>query len=168
MKSIACLLLLILSLNGIGQDQNDRPVRDSFTLIMPVSKESYYESPIQSTPFVVGPNILQLFPGDTVFVEIEQKNGIITGLKPVKTNRNNDKTVEISFVQNVEEGKHLNMVLKVKNPFKKNLSYEAVMRVMNSQRWAPTSIIPVKAGLIGIEMWPDVIVSIALTEWKLL
>ena len=135
---------------------------------MPVSKETFYESHIQSTPFVVGPNILQLFPGDTVFIEVEQNNGRIVELKSVKENKNRDKTLEISFVQNAEDGKHANMVLKVKNPFKQDLLYEALIKTIKAENWVPTSIIPVKGGLIGIEMWPDVIVSIALAEWKFL
>lgn len=76
--------------------------------------------------------------------------------------------MEISFIQIVENEKHSNMILKVRNPFKQDLKYDAVIRVMNAQEWVSTSIIPVKAGLIGFEMWPDVIVSIALAEWKFL
>lgn len=168
MKSIISIFFLTLTLNAIAQDHNDRPIRDSLTLIMPVSKENFYESHIQSTPFIVGPNILQLFPGDTVFIEVEQRDGVITGIKSVKENKNKNKTLEISFIQNVENEKHSHMVLKVKNPFKQDLLYEAVIRIMNSEKWVQTSIIPVKAGLVGFEMWPDVIVSIALTEWKFL
>lgn len=168
MKSIVTFIFLTLVLKSVGQDNNDRPVRNSFTLTMPVSKEEFYESHIQSAPFVVGPNILQLFPGDTVFVEVDHSDGIITGIKTVKENKNKSKTLEISFIQIVENEKHSNMILKVRNPFKQDLKYDAVIRVMNAQEWVSTSIIPVKAGLIGFEMWPDVIVSIALAEWKFL
>jgi hypothetical protein len=157
-----------LTLNAIAQNNNGRPVRDSFTLLMPVSKVTFYESRIQSSAFVVGPQILQLFPGETVFIEIEQVNGSITDIKSVKENKNPDKTLEISFAQNVNDKVHSNMVLKVKNPFKQDLSYAATIRLMNTGNWAATSIIPVKAGLMGYEMWPDVIISIALNEWKFL
>lgn len=158
----------ILSLHSIAQDANQRPARDSFTLVMPVDKESFYESHIPSVPFIVGPNILQLYPGDTVFIEVEQKNGAITALKSVKENKNRDKTLEISFIQIVSEEKHGSMVLMVKNPFKQDLIYEALIQTMKSGNWTPTSIVPVKAGLTGFEMWPDVIISVALAEWKFL
>ena len=168
MHKILTLCLLLLTFHVYAQTNNDRPTRDSFTLSMPVSKDSYYQSPIPTSPFVVGPKILQLFPGETVFLEIEEKDGTITNVKSVKENKNPDRTLEISFVQNVEGKVHSNMVLKVKNPFKRDLLYEAVIRLMKTERWVETSIIPVKAGLLGIEMWPDVIVSIALNEWKFL
>lgn len=168
MKLILWIFLLVFSSNVMAQSDNDRPTRDSFTLIMPVSKENFYESQIPSTPFVVGPNILQLFPGDTVFIEVEQKDGIVTAIRSVRENRNKDKTLEISFIQHVENKKHANMILKVQNPFKKDLSYKAVIRGMNAGNWTNTTIMPVMAGLMGLEMWPDVIVSIALRDWKFL
>src|SRR5688572_14088818 len=130
MKRIFSLCLLLMSLNAFTQNNNERPVRDSFTLIMPVSNETFYESHIPSSPFVVGPKILQLFPGDTVFIEIAQIDGLITDIKCVKENKNPDKTLEISFTQNVNNNAHSNMFLKVKNPFKKDLSYTATIRLM--------------------------------------
>ena len=152
MKSILVIFFLLFTLNVLSQKSNDRPIRDSFTLIMPVTKETFYESHIQATPFVVGPKILQLFPGDTVFIEIEQKDGNVTSITSVKENKNKDKTVEISFIQGVENNKHSNMILKVRNPFQKDLSYEAAIRIMNAKNWAKTSIIPVKAQLIGLNV----------------
>ena len=166
MKKYLYFCLLLLSFNVYAQDENDRPLRDSFTLSMPVEKNSYYESHINSSPFIVGPNILQLFPGETVFLEIEHKNGKITNIKSVKENKNPDRTVEIKFYQNANGNTHVSMMLKVKNPFKQNLLYDAAIRLMKSEKWVETSIIPVSAGLFGIEMWPDVIVSIALHEWR--
>jgi hypothetical protein len=168
MKKLILLCTLLHSLYLFGQNNNERPVRDSFNLVMPVSKQTVYESHIPPSPFVVGPQVLQLFPGDTVLIEMELSNGVITSIKSVKENKNPDKTLEISFIQNTDNNVHSNMMLKVKNPFKQDLTYSALIRIMNSGKWAETSIMPVKAGLIGIEMWPDVIVSIALNEWKLL
>lgn len=166
MKKISLFCLMLLSLNVLAQSDNDRPARDSFTLTMPVGKGTFYESAIPSSAFVVGPKILQLFPGETVLLEVEEKNGLITAIKTVKENKHPDRTLEISFAQNVEGQSHLNMVLKIKNPFKRDLLYDATIRLMKSAKWVNTSIIPVKGGLLGIETWPDVIISIALNEWK--
>jgi hypothetical protein len=168
MKTTFCLLLLLPTLQAFTQISNEREKRDSFTLIMPVAKETFYESRIPSSPYIVGPGILQLFPGDTVYIEMEQKDGTISGLKSVKENKNPDKTLEITFTQTVTGNTHTNMMLKVKNPFKKNLTYEAMIRYMDTGKWEATSIMPVIAGIWGYEMWQDVIVSIALSEWKLL
>ena len=91
-------------------------MRDSFTFSMPVGKDSFYVSHIPASPFIVGPRILQIFPGETVFIEVEQSNGLITGISSVKENKNPTKTLEISFVQNLENDVHSGMMLKVKNP----------------------------------------------------
>lgn len=135
---------------------------------MPVSKETFYESHIPSAPYIVGPKVLQLFPGDTVFIEVELSNGVFTDIKSVKENKHPDKTIEIWFAQTVNNNVHENMMLKVRNPFKRDLSYVALIHILSPDKWVNTSIIPVKAGLVGFEMWPDVIISIALSEWKFL
>ena len=166
MKNFLFFSLMLLSLDVFAQSDNDRPVRDSFTLTMPVGNDMYYESHIQSSPFVVGPKILQLFPGETVLLELEEQNGVITNIKTVKENKNPDRTLEIKFVQNVEGKTHSNMMLKVRNPFKRNLLYNATIRLRKSEKWVETSIMPVTAGLFGLEIWPDVIISIALDEWR--
>lgn len=168
MRIIISFLFLTLGGSTIAQGPNDRPVRDSVTLMMPVSEENYYESRVPSSPFVVGPNILQLYPGDSIFLEIEYNGSKITGINSVKRNLNPNKTLQISFIQIAEGNKHSNMILSVNNPFKQDLQYGALIRLMNTEEWKETSIIPVKAGLVGFEMWPDVIVSIALVEWKFL
>ena len=142
-------------------------MRDSFTFSMPVGKDSFYVSHIPASPFVVGPKILQIFPGETVFIEVERSNGVITAISSVKENKNPEKTLEISFVQNLENNFHSHMMLKVKNPFKQDLSYEAMIHLVKG-KWINTSIMPVKAGIWGYEMWPDIITSIALSEWKFL
>jgi hypothetical protein len=166
-KKFIAFFLLFTTLHSSAQNDNYRPMRDSFTLVMPVTKGTFYQSHIPSSPFIVGPKILQIFPGETVFIEVEQADGIISDMKSVKENKQPEKTLEITFVQNTENNAISGMMLKVKNPFKKDLSYKAMIRFVKGN-WAETSIIPVKAGIWGYEMWPDVIVSIALNEWKFL
>lgn len=166
MKKYLVFCLMFLTIHVFAQNDNDRALRDSFSLIMPVGVETYYESPIPSSPFVVGPKILQLFPGEAVLLEIEEKDGQIINIKTVKENKYPERTLEISFTQNLEGKVHSSMVLKVKNPFKRDLMYDATIRLMKTEKWVETSIVPVKAGLFGFEMWPDVIISIALHEWK--
>lgn len=149
----------------LGQEGNYKPVRDSFRLVLAVGKDTTYESEIKSSPYLSGPNVLQLYPGEKVLIEVEQNNGVIGTMKAVKENRNPDKTLEISFSQNAENNTHIGMMLKVQNPFKMDLSYSAMILLMRSNKWVGTTIIPVKAGLASFEMWPDIIVSIGLGGW---
>jgi len=166
MRKLLFFCLGFLPLIISAQADNERSLRDSFVLKMPVTEDSYYQSPIPASPFIVGPKILQLFPGESILLEVEEKDGAVINIKVVKENKHPDRTLEISFSQIVEKNKHAMMMLKVKNPFKRSITYNAVIRLMKSENWVKTSIKPVAAGLFGMEMWPDPIISIALNEWK--
>lgn len=67
MKKFIFTFFMLLSSHVFAQSNNDRSIRDSFTLSMPDEKGAVYESRVPSSPFVVGPMALQLFPGETVF-----------------------------------------------------------------------------------------------------
>jgi hypothetical protein len=88
-------------------------------------------------------------------------------MQVVKENINPKNTIEINFTQNIKNNKHELMMLKVTNPFTKALSYKARMYVVGSDKWIDTSIIPIPAHLFGYETWPNIIISLALYDWKL-
>jgi hypothetical protein len=56
-------------------------------------------------------------------------------------------------------------MLKVFNPFKEELSYNANIYPLQHKQWIKTSIYPVAGGLSGFESWPDIIISISLDRW---
>lgn len=88
-------------------------------------------------------------------------------MKVVKENLNPKKTIEISFDQLGTERKHDGMMLKVTNPFSKELSYGALMFIVGNDHLLETSIVPIRPGLEGYEMWNDVIISLVLVDWAL-
>jgi hypothetical protein len=59
------------------------------------------------------------------------------------------------------------MLLTINNPFGKSLNYNAAMYLVGHDRWIDTTIIPIRAGLTNFEMWPDVIITLVLHEWRL-
>lgn len=65
-------------------------------------------------------------------------------------------------------GKHMMMMLSVKNPFTKDLNYKAGIYLMKYNKWISTSIEPVMAEKMSFETWPDIIVSIVLNDWTLI
>lgn len=165
MKLFILTFFCVLTLNLSAQIENYKPDRDSYPLTIAVNKKSTYQSDIKASPYVVGADVLQLYAGETVFVEVEQSNGVVNRIKTVKENKNPEKTLEISFLQNANKKTHVNMMLKISNPFKMDLSYSAKIFLMTHNTWVNTNVLPVKAGLSSIEMWPDVIVSIGLADW---
>ena len=60
-----------------------------------------------------------------------------------------------------------NQVLTIDNPFDKQLHYKATMNLMKNKKWVNTSVYPVMPKLKSIEMWPDIITSLALVSFEL-
>lgn len=155
-----------LAFSCLAQSTNLRPNRAAYELTVAVDSAVAYVDTIQAGPFVVGPNILQIYPDETVFVEVEVKKGRIITLTPVQENKRPDRTREISFTQKAKGRQHEMMMLKLVNPFNKTLIYSAMIYLLQERKFVPTSVLPVEAGLTTFETWPDIITTLALTGWK--
>lgn len=160
-------IALCISLIFVYAQDNDKVNRDAFTLKLPVNRKQYYEQEIKSTPYFVKENILQIYPGEKLFIEIEVEKETIVSMKVVKENLNPDRTIEIEFTQELKGKKNDGMLLRIENPFKKDLEYKAMMYIVGHDKWINTNVLPVKAKITGFEMWVDVIITLVLTEWKL-
>lgn len=162
------LLVLLLSLTLASLfAQNDQPNRSTSTLRLPVDGIQYYEQKIEESPYFVKENILQIYPGEKLFIEVELKKKDIGSMKVVKENLNPERTIEIGFTQNFKDGKNESMILKIVNPFKKDLEYKAKMFIVGQDQWINTNVLPVRADLSVYETWSDVIITLALSDWKL-
>lgn len=73
----------------------------------------------------------------------------------------------IEFEQTAKDKIHERMTCTIYNPFGKVLHYKAMMNLMKNNRWVRTSVIPVMAELRSIEIWADLITSLALTGFTL-
>jgi hypothetical protein len=60
-----------------------------------------------------------------------------------------------------------NLILTTKNPFPKDLKFRALARLKGRKDYFETSIVPVKTGLLGFELWQDPIEELILFEFKL-
>lgn len=165
MKIIVTLCTILFFQVSIAQNLN--PHREAFTLKLPVDGVNYYEQEIKSGPYFVYKNILQIYPSEKINIEVELKNDTISSMKVVKENLDPKKTIEIEFSQTAKDGKSEMMILKLKNPFNRKLEYKAKMYIVGQNKWMNTSIIPVQPNLIGYETWTDVIITLALDNWKL-
>ncbi len=160
------LLCILNSFALFAQGDNVNSQRQAFKLVLVVDDQNFYESGIEASPYLKGPNVLQIYPGELVYIEVTQKDGVISNFKCVKTNINPGKTLEISFSQKATGKKHEMMMLKVTNPFDRDLTYSVAMFLMNSNKWVKTNALPVRAKLTSYETWPDLIVTLALSDWK--
>jgi hypothetical protein len=164
-KLVIILTLGLTTILSFGQT-NDLPQRDAFTLNLAVSDTNYYKAEIKASAFVLPDNTIQLYPGEKIYVEVELVKKEIISMKSVKENHNPDKTIIISFTQEVEGKKHNFMMLSIDNPFSKKLNYKANIYLMKHNKWVSTSVIPIGAKLGSYESWPDIITTIALSDME--
>jgi len=162
---IGCVLTLM---SVFLHAQNDQPEREAFKLKVTVDTLNYYSQDLPKSPYFVAEKVLQIYPSEKLFVEVEIKNDSIFSMKVVKENLHREKTIEIDFYQEVKGRVSERMMLKIKNPFDRKLNYKALMYINGAQDWIPTSIIPVHPKIMGIEMWQDIILSLVLFEWEIL
>jgi len=140
--------------------------RKSYHLNVAVDKKTTYEEDLNESPYVLPDLTAQIYPGESIFIEIEQLNGVIKNVKAVAENKFPDKTITISFTQSAKKKAHELMMLKIVNPFKYVLRYNTKIYLMQHKKWINTNVLPVPAGLSAFETWPDIITSIALADWS--
>jgi hypothetical protein len=160
----ASICFLSICLKSSGQDSTNLK-RLSFKLRMPIDNNSVYTADIPSTPYVLPDNSIQLYPGENLYVKVDQLDGKITGLHAISQIEDSSSTLIITFSQATAGNAHQSMLLKIVNPFAFDLQYTARMLTLN-KKWVYTDVLPVRAQLASFETWPNVIVSIALGEWK--
>jgi hypothetical protein len=141
--------------------------RQSFRLCLPVDKQSVYEMDVPASPYILNKNIIQIYPGETIYLEANETQDSM-GLTSVKEIKNPEKTITIKCLQSVNKKKHEHIMLKVSNPFNRDLSYSARIFLMKENKWISTDVMPVRARLSAYELWPDVIITMALHDWKFL
>ena len=167
MKSLFIQLIALLTISLCSYSQDIAQLkRTPYKLTVAVDRNSVYELGVKATQYVSPDQTIQLYPGETVYIEVEQENGDIKSMTAVKEIINPLKTLTISFTQSIKEKEHESMMLKVINPFEKNLIYKAKIFLFQEKKWINTDVYPIQAGLSGFETWPDIIPTIGLGGWS--
>ncbi|MEM0518681.1 MULTISPECIES: hypothetical protein [Aequorivita] len=165
MKNKITLIIFLISI-GISFGQNEKPNREPFVLKLAVDSVNYYQQEIQKSPYFVKDNILQIFPSEKINIEVEIENDSIISMKTVEKVEFPEKTITIDFKQEVKDRKSEMMMLTVKNPFDKTMTYDARMFIVGREELLKTSIIPIRPKLTNFEMWNDVIITLILDNWE--
>lgn len=118
----------------------------------------------RALPIITG-RWITLFPGETLYIEADPTDPELKNFRAVEKNVHPDKTLVFRFEQ--MEGK-ADMMLKVHNPFDRNLKYHVVMMTPDSDRLLKTSSCPVMPKKDVFESWPHAIFQLLFFEFKLL
>lgn len=162
LAALFCFLALSENVSAQGIE------RKAFELTVLVDSSAAYTDSVKGGPFVNGPNILQIYPGEKLYLEVEQIKDSVVRLISVSANKRPERTLVVSLTQHANGRVHESMFLQIKNPFKKNLFYQAQAFFLKPNKWARTSVLPVMAGKESYETWSDIIITMALYNWKFL
>ena len=158
MKNKMFALLFVFSVFLVHSNENILHERSSYVLRLSVDEENYWEWTVPQTPYVFNETSIQFYPGETLYVETEIVDDIIVRLNVVKENINIDRTIILEFYQVTDSENdriHNFMMLKITNPFDKNLEYILNIHLMLHDRWVVARTIPVMANLISYQSFPD-------------
>jgi hypothetical protein len=167
MKNVIAIFLIMICANQnlCAQDTTGLH-RAAYKQSLAVKKKSTFEQQVPASPYVFPDKTIQIFPGETIFVEISLNNSDIVAFEAVKQITDSSSTIILNLKQVSENGVHKQMMLTIYNPFQKKLSYQALMSTLKNRNWIQTDVWPVEPKLSGIEMWPDLILSLGLGHWK--
>jgi hypothetical protein len=115
-------------------------------------------------PVVMG-NDITVLPGETLFIEAEERAGRLEKLKAVFSVRDPARTLIIKFKQ---EKSGVNMVLRVVNPFSRPLKYSLGMIIPGQEGAVQTSSCPAMPNRPAVEQWPHPIFQLVIRSPVLL
>jgi hypothetical protein len=160
-------LVCFFLITNIYAQSDSSNLRPSFELKLKVNSKQFYTAPLGETKYIINDTIIQIFPGEKLFIETNTINNKLVNLRRVDSIRDSTKTIIIEFVQESEGKDHKYMQLIIKNPYNKNLHYSVLMNLLKHQKWVRTNVVPVMPKLESIEMWPDILTSLVLTGFEL-
>ena len=147
-KSILLISLCFMAFVSFSQIQN----------VFEISKDE--------NKFVYQDKFIKLFMGDEIFIRVTSSNDTLKNFEIVTDNEDKENTISISFTIEKYKGEKIS-VLKVKNPFEKELHYKALISTLQRPNYEETSIVPVYPEISSQEMWPYKIESIILHDFQL-
>lgn len=167
MKHILFLTAAFITISiGVKGQDTSLLKRVPYTLKIDVDKDNFYQDEVGATPYVLPDKTIQIYPGETIYAEVTEENGEVKSITAVKEITNPERTLTISFKQTSENKVHQMMMLKIENPFPKNLHYTAMMFLLKQNKWAKTTVFPIEAKLAAYESWSDIIITLGLSNWK--
>jgi hypothetical protein len=164
--TLCAISLLTISVYSFGQDTTQLK-RKPYKLTIAIDKKSTYEEAIKATPYVLPDKAVQLYPGETVYIEVVKENGNIAALKAVNVIRDPTTTLTITCEQIVKKKVHESLIFDIKNPFGDTLLYKAKIFVLKEKKWVDAITYPIGPGLFSSTILPDIISSIELGGWSL-
>jgi len=163
------LILLSTCLVAMGQQQTAEQAREAVcqrvpcrpvtTVRLKLNNKEFYEMEFPKGPYVAD-GFINVLAGEEVLVEFDETDGVLSNPRYVKTIAKPERTITFRL----EQPNQGTTVLRVKNPFTKNIIYDCLTQNSSEERLRKTSIIPVRAGLSNFESWPYPVVQVVVSN----
>ncbi len=123
-----------------------------------------YEGRFAVWPATVQSMGIMVMAGQTVYIEADVAGNRLVNLAAVDRVTRPEKTITAKFEQDAKGG----MLLKIHNPFNKDIKFNMGMMPLKSERLVKTTSCPVEAGIFLLEHWPFPIFQVVLANGRLL
>jgi hypothetical protein len=168
-KPIAIIIILLSAFfAATAQQQTPEQAREAVcqrvicrsitTVRLKLNNTEYFEMEFPKAPYVAD-GFINVLAGEELFVEFDDTDGTLSNPHYVKIANKPERTISFRLEQ-TDEG----TVLRVKNPFAKNVIYDCLIQHYSEQRLRKTSILPVQTGLMGFEMWPYPVAQVVISN----
>lgn len=114
----------------------------------------------------VDDNIVNLIPGEKLFIEAELDGKKLVNLKRVERIVRRDRTLVFEFNQK-KDPKALAMYLLIKNPFEHTLKYSAEIQPYGKEEFFKTATAPILPKKYVYEVWLEPVLRILLENFEL-
>ena len=145
-------------------------VMESFDISLIKRDGSRYHMTMDAPTPIVQADTINVYAGQTLYVEADVKGDALTNLHLVKSVTHPERTLSFSFTQPAGVGDGKAMILVVHNPFDRPLRYHAAMMYLDDPKsdLYKTDTCPVMAKLQGSEGWPMPLFMLYLEDLELL
>lgn len=144
----------------------DLNVRKDTHVELIYDKEHQFAVDLPGSPIIVNDEI-NLIPGEEFFVEADVVKDRLVHLRRVEKIVHPERTLQMSFTQNPDRDSPF-MMLKISNPFKKNLKYRSRITPAGQTRFQETSNVGIRAELVTYESWPPAAIRLLLSDFQLM
>lgn len=146
------------------QISNNRP---DYKILLAVNNDVLYEATIKGSQYIIIDSVIQIFPGEKLFVEADIVRDNLTNFKMVPQITDSSKTLTIEFLQEVNGKEHKQMVLRVDNPFNQKLEYNAISSRITDKTPVMISDLTIPANAKSVQTWPDILTALILKSFKI-
>lgn len=171
---LAALALTLAASHAIAEEKPPIPLAELCQQVycrapdirLRVGDGRVFEQRLDTPAPVLMPNgWMTVYPGETVYVEVEQQGDALKLLRAVPKLEKPATTLVLKFEQLA--GK-TDMMLTVTNPLSIVVRFDMGFMAMDSSRIRATSSCPVQAGLSLFEHWPHPIFQLVLAKPRVL